>query len=78
MGTKRICHVEMSLSVTIYRWPLIKADFHGVSSQTGRIKTTRNGVSVDSDDMSVCMTALSMFSGLYSVLAMQELVKRKK
>ena len=31
-------------------WPQIAAEFHGVSSQTGRIKTTKKGVSGDSEE----------------------------
>jgi hypothetical protein len=52
----------------------MEAEFQGVSSQTGRIKTTRKGVSLYSDDASTYMTALSMSSGSYPRLAIHELI----
>ena len=47
-------------------------EFQGVSSHAGSIKTTRNGVSVYSEEASACRTVLSMSSGSYSGLAMHE------
>jgi len=40
--------------------------------------TTRNGVSVHLDEASAWSTTLSISSGSHSVLAMQELVHRKR
>ena len=57
-------------------WPRIEAEFHGVSSHTRRTRTTKKGVALISDDTSACRKALSMFSGSYSGLAMQEFVHR--
>ena len=54
----------------------MESEFHGVSSQTGRIKTTKNGVPLLSDDGSKRRTAFNMSSGSCSRLAMQELVHR--
>jgi hypothetical protein len=59
-------------------WPLIAAEFHGVSSHTASIKTTRNGVYVHSKEASVCRTVLRISSDSYSGLAMQEPVQRKR
>jgi hypothetical protein len=53
-------------------WPRIAAEFHGVSSQTGRIKTPRKGVSCESEEARACRTALSMSCGSYSWLAIHE------
>ena len=57
-------------------WPPMEAEFHGVSSHTGRTRTTKKGVTLVSDDTSACRTALSMSSSSYSELAMQEFVNR--
>ena len=57
-------------------WPQIAVEFHGVSSQIGKIKTTRKGVSSDSEEERAWRTALSLFSGSYSELAMHEPVQR--
>ena len=62
----------------MWPWPVIAVEFRGVSSHTGSITTTRNGVFVHSEDASGCITALSTSSGSYSGLAMQELVHRKR
>ncbi len=43
---------------------------------TGRTRTTKKGVALVSDDTSACRTALSMSSGSYSGLAMQEFIHR--
>ncbi len=56
---------------------LISVELHGVSSQTGSILTNRKWIPAHSDESSACSTALSMSSGSYSGLAMQELVMRK-
>ena len=45
-------------------------------SKTGRIKTTRKGVPNDSEEASAWRTALSMSSGSYSGMAIDELVLR--
>ena len=44
-------------------------EFQGVSSHVRSIMTTRNGVSVCSEEAGACRTILSMSSGLYSGLA---------
>ena len=59
-------------------WPRILAEFHGVSSHTGRIKTTRKGVSCISEEERAWRAALSISSGSYSGLAIHELVQRYK
>ena len=48
------------------------AELHGVSSQTGRFKTTRKGVSADYEEASACRNSSSIFSGSYSWLAIHE------
>jgi hypothetical protein len=57
-------------------WTRIASDFHGVYSQTGKIKTTRKGVSADFDEASTRRIALSIFSGSYSGLAIHEPFQR--
>jgi hypothetical protein len=57
-------------------WPRIAVEFHGVSFQTGRIKTTRNGVFVDYEEASAWRTALSMSSGSYLRMAIQDPIHR--
>jgi hypothetical protein len=52
-------------------------EFYGVPSHTCRITNPKNGVYVNSNEASAWSTALSMSSGSYSRLAMQELVYRK-
>ena len=49
-----------------------------MSSQTGRIKTTKKGESNDSDEASTWRTALSISSGSYSGLVIQEPVQLKR
>jgi hypothetical protein len=65
------------MRINILWWWRIAAEFHGVSSQTGRIKTTKKGVSVGYEEASAWRAAFSMSSGLYSELAIQEPVHRK-
>jgi hypothetical protein len=57
-------------------WPRIAAELHGVSSQTGRIKTTRKRVSCDSEEERAWRTALGTSSGSYFGLAIHEPVQR--
>ncbi len=54
----------------------MEAEFHGVSSQTGRISTTKNGVALFSDGTSAWRIVLSTSWGSYSVMAMQKPVHR--
>ena len=56
--------------------PQMDAEFQGVSSQTGRIITTKNEVSLVSDDTTAWMTALSVSSGSYFGLAIHEPLHR--
>ncbi len=58
------------------QWPRMDAEFHGVSAQTGRMRTIKNRVSMLSEDASAWGTAYSMSSGSYSGLVMHELVHR--
>jgi len=60
----------------MFMCPRMEAEFQGVSSQTWRIRTTRNGVSLLSEDASAWRIASSMSSCSYYGLAMQELVHR--
>ena len=64
------------MRVDIFLWARNEAEFHGVSSKAGKIKTTKNGVLLLSDEASARRTASSMPSGSYSGLAKQELVHR--
>jgi len=64
------------MRVVLLLRPLMDAEFHGVSSQTWRTSTAKNGVSPLSEEASACKTAFSMSSGLYSELAIQEPVWR--
>jgi hypothetical protein len=74
-GTKRLCHVGMRRSFSIISWPPMEAKFRGVSSHTGRIKTTTiQVVSLASENARAWMIARSMSSGLHSGLAIQEFV----
>ncbi len=57
-------------------WPRIAAEFHGVSSQTGRIKTTEKGLFCDFEEERAWRTALSISSGSYFGLAMHEPAQR--
>ena len=47
-GTNCMCPAGIRMRVDMLRWPHIAAEFHGVSSQTERINTTKKGVSCDS------------------------------
>jgi hypothetical protein len=58
--TNRICPASIRIRVEMLWWPRIEAEFHGVSSQTGRIKTTKKGVSDDSEEAKAWRTALSI------------------
>jgi len=58
----------------IITWPLMEAEFQEVYSHTGRITTTKNGVSVFSDDASAFKSAFCISSGSYYGLTMHELV----
>ncbi len=69
-----MCPVEIRMRVDMLWWPRTAAEFQGVSSQTGRIRTTKNGVSCASEEARACRTALSMSSSSYSGLARHELV----
>jgi hypothetical protein len=54
-------------------WPRIAAEFHGVSSQIGRIKTNRKGVfSTSKEASSAWRTVLIISSGSYRGLAIHE------
>jgi hypothetical protein len=70
-----MCPVGIQMRLDMW-WPRIAAEFHGVSSQTGSIKTTRKGVSCDSEKERAWTTALSISSGSYSGLAIHEPVQR--
>ena len=59
-------------------WPRIAAEFYGVSSQTGSIKTTRKEVSCASEEERAWRTALSISFGSYSGLAIHEPVQRHR
>ena len=54
-------------------WSRMEAEFHGVLSQIMRIRTTKNEVSLLSNDDNAWRTAFSISSGSYSGLTMQEL-----
>ena len=69
MWPARIC-----MSVSILAWPRIVADRQGVSSQTGRTMTARNGVVVFVDEAIACRTVVRMSSGSYSGFATHDLV----
>ena len=66
----------LRMCVDISVCPRIAFDVHGESSHTGRVITTRNGVSVCSEEARAWRTACSMSSGSYSGFAMQEEVQR--
>ena len=64
-----MCPAGIRMRVVMLWWPRIAAEFHGVSSQIGRISTTKKGVYCASEEARACRTALSMSSGSYSGLA---------
>ena len=67
-----MCPDGIRMRVDMLWWPRIAAEFHGVSSQTRRIRTTRKSVSCESKEARASRTALSMSSGSYSGLAIHE------
>jgi hypothetical protein len=67
-----MCPAGIRMRVDILWWPLMAAEFHGVSSHTGRIITAKKGLSCASEEARAWRTALSMSSGSYSGLAIQE------
>ena len=71
-----MCPAGFRMRVDMLWWPRIAAELHGVSSQTGNIKINRKGVSCDSEEERAWRTALSISSGSYSGLAIQEPVQR--
>ncbi len=71
-----MCPAGIRMRVDMLWWPLIAAEFNGVSSQIGRIKTTRKGVSCVSEEERAWRTPLSMSSGSYSGLDIQEQVQQ--
>jgi hypothetical protein len=75
-GINRMCPLGMRMSVDIFVWPRIAFDVHGESSHTGRTMTTRNGVSVCSEEARAWRTACSISSGSYSGFAIQDEVQR--
>jgi hypothetical protein len=73
-----MCPTGIRMRVDMLWWPRIAAEFHGVSSQIRRIKTTRKGVFGDLKEASAWRNALSISSGSYSVLAIHEPVQRHR
>ena len=52
VGTKRIWPVGIRMRGVKFIWPLMDAEFHGVSSQIGRTSTAGNAVSLLSEEAS--------------------------
>ena len=77
-GTNLMCPAGVRVRVHMVWWPRIAAGFHGVSSHTGRVKTTKKGVFVNSEEANAWRAALSMSSGSYSGLAIREPFHRKR
>jgi hypothetical protein len=73
-----MCPAGIWIRIDMLPWSLIAAEFHGVSSQTGSIMTTKSEVSVHSDEASAWSTALSMSSSSYSGLAIHEVAQQKR
>ena len=71
-----MCPAGIRMRVDMSWWMWIAAEFHGVSSQTGSIKTIRKGVSCASEDERAWITTLSISSGSYLGLAIHEPVQR--
>ncbi len=71
-----MCPAWVRSRVDMLWWPRIVAKFHGVPSQTGRIKTNKKGVPDDSKEARAWRPSMRMSSGSYSGLVMHELVKR--
>ncbi len=67
-----MCPTGIRMRVDMLWWPRMAAEFHGVSSQTRRIKTAKKGVSCVSEEARACRTALSMSSGSCSGLAIHK------
>jgi hypothetical protein len=67
---------QIRMRIDMLWWPRIAAEFHGVYSQIGSIKTTRKGMSCFSEEARAWRTALSMSSGSYSGLVIHEPVQR--
>ncbi len=67
-----MCPAGIRMRVDMLWWPLRADEFHGVSSQTGKIIATKKGVSRASEETRACRTALSMSSGSYSGLVIHE------
>ena len=70
-----MCPAGIRMRVDMLWWPRIAAKIHGVSSHTGSIKTTRQGVSCASEEERAWRTALSISSGSYYGLAIHEPVQ---
>jgi hypothetical protein len=71
-----MCPAGIRMRVDMLWRPRIAAEFHGVSSYTGRIKTAKKGMSCDSEEERAWRTALSIPSGSYSGLAIHEPIQR--
>ncbi len=71
-----MCPAGIRMRVDMLWWPQIAAKFQGVSTQTRRIKTIRNGVSCNSEEEKMWRTALIISSGSYSGLTLHEPVQR--
>jgi uncharacterized protein YqjF (DUF2071 family) len=54
---------DICMKVDMFQWPLMAAELHGVSSDTGSIIMAKIGVSEHSDDASSCSPAVRMSSG---------------
>ena len=59
-------------------WPRMAEDLPGTSLYTGKIWTSRKGVSIHSEEASAKRNALSMSSGSYPGFAIQEPVHQKR
>ena len=71
-----MCPAGKLMRVIMLTWPLMALEFQGVSSHVGSLSTTRNSVSVCSEEASACRTVLSMSSGSYSGMAIHEFIHR--
>jgi len=61
--TNHMWPVGIRMRVDMLLWPRMEAEFHGASSQIGRIETTKNGGLLLLDDASARKTAFSLSSG---------------
>ncbi len=75
-GTNRMCPVGIWMSVSMFGWPRIAVDDHGVSSHTESTMTTNSGVVVSVEDARACKIDFLMSPGSYSGFAMHEPVSR--